>query len=1138
MIKFFLYLYDHLSRHRITAMVLMVLCVIIGIVLALRLRYNENVSDFLPVDAENARYTAIYNQMGEQGQITIIFRAKDTSHAIDNETLANAIEDFEQQWESTNSHTPIDATLVCRIDDSQAMESMDLIRKNIALFLTPDDYHRADSLLADPDYIATSLSNVKRILSQPIGSLAVESIAADPLNLFSPALQRLQGLSASNSYQILDDYLFDATGTHAFAFLSSPFNSNDTRNNGRLADKLQLAIDSTIVLNPKVMVSAVGAPLIAVSNARQIKQDSFIAIALAVILIAIILGFTIGRRRNLLWLGFSIAFGWLFALACISLFSTSISIIVIGIGSVLVGIAVNYPLHFMDHIKDHLSMRDALKDMVNPLVIGNITTVSAFACLVFVKAEAMRDLGLFGALMLIGTILFVMIFLPLLAKPGKSRNRNSADSLSPSLRNKSNMGLGWRIAGFATVVILTILFGIKSSDTEFDSDLHNINYITEQQQADLALLSQSLESDTTSDLIYLACQGHTLQDALERNAKINEQSSRLSSCTLSGIGGLLPSLEQQELRISLWNNFVTKHANLSQSVKQQSVALGFNEEAFQPFLSSFEKSYTPLSESTLGPILALAEHYIFLSDSNATIVNFLHSPKQQTESLKATLRDTLGPNAIVFSTNDVGNHLVSALSEDFNFILYVCSFVVFFFLWISFGSLELSILAFLPLTVGWIWILGLMGYAGVKFNIVNIILATFIFGQGDDYTIFITDGLVSEYAYGKQRLQGFRRSVILSALLMFCGIGTLIIAKHPAMRSLAEVAIIGMAVVVFMACCLPPFFYHWMTRSHGAVRDVPVTIKRLCYTAVSLLVFIIAALFVVTPLTFIYRFIGRDSEAKRLRYHKMIQAFNRIAIKIIPGVKFVYNNEVGETFDKPAVLVANHQSHLDLLCMMMLTPKLVILTKDWVWHNPIYGAIIRYAEFYPVSDGYDTNLDRLKDLVRRGYSVAVFPEGTRSTDCQVHRFHKGAFQLAQALQVDILPIFLHGNGHVMPKTDPILREGELYIEVGHRIAPCTSMDSVLEQSKQIRHLFVSRYADICHERENEQYYIPLARYQYMLKGRDVWHRKPGFSQLVHALAHPDEQVIVEFDNHDDCLLLQHFSVCPPNLTIVEKGESL
>ena len=133
-------------------------------------------------------------------------------------------------------------------------------------------------------------------------------------------------------------------------------------------------------------------------------------------------------------------------------------------------------------------------------------------------------------------------------------------------------------------------------------------------------------------------------------------------------------------------------------------------------------------------------------------------------------------------------------------------------------------------------------------------------------------------------------------------------------------------------------------------------------------------------------------------------------------------------------MISNHQSHLDVMAAMMLTPKLIIMTNDWVWNNPFYGKLIHLAEFYPASDGYDRNLERLKGLVERGYSILVFPEGTRNPDCRsVQRFHRGAFTLAASLGLDVLPLYIHGFGDVLPKTDFMLRRGQLYLEVGERV---------------------------------------------------------------------------------------------------------
>jgi predicted RND superfamily exporter protein len=112
------------------------------------------------------------------------------------------------------------------------------------------------------------------------------------------------------------------------------------------------------------------------------------------------------------------------------------------------------------------------------------------------------------------------------------------------------------------------------------------------------------------------------------------------------------------------------------------------------------------------------------------------------------------------------------------------------------------------MVISWIWILGIMALLGIKFNLVNIILATFIFGQGDDYTIFITEGCHRESCTGKPVLGEYTGSIMLSAVIMFIGIGSLIFAKHPALHSLAEVTIIGMGCVVLMARVIPPMIYN------------------------------------------------------------------------------------------------------------------------------------------------------------------------------------------------------------------------------------------------------------------------------------------------------------------------------------------
>ena len=1162
MTKFFLKIYDFLSKKKTFSVIILLIITALCIFSALKLNYKENIADFLPTDPEKEKYTSVYDDLSNQGQITVIFSGNDMDE------LMATLDDFESNWKELDTALLVN-DLRCKVDDSLVFDAIDFMRQNQPLFLTDDDYKRMDSLLEEPDYVATCMQNIKRMLAFPTASFVIEGVQADPLNLYSPALQRLTALNATEGYRVEDEYLFNETGDKAFAFFTSPFSGSDTKNNEILVNLMDNVISLTAESHQNVKISAVGAPTIAVTNAQQVKKDSFLSIALAIVLIFSILMFTMARKRNLIWLGISIMFGWIFALAVIALFKTSISIIVVGIGSVIVGIAVNYPLHYLDHIKQEPNKREALKDVIQPLVIGNITTVAAFACLIFVKAEAMHDLGLFGALMLVGTILFVMVFLPLFAVPPKKTHKLFVDTGKESSEK-------WRkikLYAFWPLIVITLILSYFGNDTSFDSDLHNINYMTEQQKEDLALLSESLNKEGETELIYLVAEGKDFEKALRNNENILASSEfsesfeyPVNSIIVYGPYGLLPSIEKQQHSLGKWNEFWNNHAAIAETVEIEAVKAGFTANAFSVFTQNIEKQYVTKSINEMEALSELCKSYILQHDSLTRIVDFVRLPLDESESLKQKLRLALPDNCFAFSISDVGNNLVNALSDDFDYILYVCSIVVFFFLCVSFGRLELAILAFLPLTIGWAWILGIMNLSAIQFNIVNIILATFIFGQGDDYTIFITEGLLYEHAYGKKMLKNYRNSVILSGILMFIGIGTLIFAKHPAMKSLAEVAIIGMATVVFLACYLPPIVFGWLTKKKGQLREVPLTLKRIIYTTLTLVVFFLAAFVIVTPLTLIYIVLWPKTKNKCYRYHQMICGFMRIALKLLPGVKFSLENKFGESFEQPAVIIANHQSHLDLLCVMMLHPKVVLLTTDWVWRNPIYGVIIRFAEFYPVSDGYDKNVERLQSLVKRGYSVVVFPEGTRSVTGEIIRFHKGAFQLAQALNIDILPVFIHGVHDVMPKNDFVLREGQIYVEIDKRM-PAKDVNSLetRDLTSYFHEYYIKHIENIRKKCEDVDYVLPYVKYKYIYKGNDVEravrsnlkkikaHSKEikalnynkiiitnsGYGELAwtFALVHRNTQVYAYEADVDKYLIASHCSDIPDNLVFV-KDENI
>lgn len=207
--------------------------------------------------------------------------------------------------------------------------------------------------------------------------------------------------------------------------------------------------------------------------------------------------------------------------------------------------------------------------------------------------------------------------------------------------------------------------------------------------------------------------------------------------------------------------------------------------------------------------------------------------------------------------------------------------------------------------------------------------------------------------------------------------------------------------------------------------------RQCVYTTFSFVSFLVLALFLTLEGFYLLTIKGK-TEANKLEFHRRMQRMAKFVITRVPGTKFELDNSVGETFDQPSIIISNHQSHLDLMGIIMLTPRLVVLTNSWVWHNPFYGMIIRYADYLPVNDNPNL-LHQINERLANGYSIMIFPEGTRSPESKILLFHRGAFKLADDLHLDIVPIMLRGFGDVLPKPSWHLHPGKMSVKVMPRL---------------------------------------------------------------------------------------------------------
>ena len=874
----------------------------------INLQYKENIAEFIPQSGNYLERMEVFQQMSSADKTFVLFSiknepqeqkaplfAEEQKAPLDAQEqnapllageenaplLAEAVDLFAERLAAADSSHLV-KEIVKEVDYERYKALIPFIYSHIPYLLSAEDIAKTDSLLSTPGFIEERLMERSAELMLPTGSFLSSSFEWDPLGLFSSVAETQLSTSSIPNCALYNGHIFTPDWRYALCIIASEGDPNESSTNKRLINLIEQAakIDG-------ITAEHIGAPSIAVGNATRIKRDSILALSLALLLITILLYFTLKSLRDLLLIVATLAFGWLCGLSAVALAEQSVSMIVVGIASIILGIAANYPLHLITHTY-HCRGRvgESLRQVVSPLITGNITTVGAFCALIPLNSPALRDLGIFAAAMLVGTILFTIVILPHLIKhkassstPDTGATEVSApqtctpDASAPysSAPNASTPASGitaacrranvWKRAQTPLIIaatLATLVLGYFGASTRFNPNLQEINYMTQRQRELMKQLSSLADLPSGRETLYIYNSNAAEEPAgelaetpaREAAAVPAQMAADVNECLLQGaesiyealigmpelrnagaevssIAQIVPSKRSQQQRLEAWGRLMERHRqNLAERLPKAAESAGFAGNAFSNFFSVIAKEYEIIEPTSFAQLLAGRGASMFKEGERC--VTTVTLPQEGSDSLQSLISSKVaglfegsGQRVSLFNVKELSSAISESLSADFNYIGLSCSLIVFIFLWLSLRRLSYAIIAFMPMVVSWIWILGIMNLFGIEFNLVNIILATFIFGQGDDYSIFITEGLIYEDKYGKKIIGSFRESIYISAAIMFIGMGTLIVAKHPALSSLGEITVLGMAAVVLFSCTLPPLLFR-LFRRVGIIRSAGI----------------------------------------------------------------------------------------------------------------------------------------------------------------------------------------------------------------------------------------------------------------------------------------------------------------------------
>ena len=158
--------------------------------------------------------------------------------------------------------------------------------------------------------------------------------------------------------------------------------------------------------------------------------------------------------------------------------------------------------------------------------------------------------------------------------------------------------------------------------------------------------------------------------------------------------------------------------------------------------------------------------------------------------------------------------------------------------------------------------------------------------------------------------------------------------------------------------------------------------------------------------------------------------------------------------DTSYVFVANHQGAYDIFLIYgYLGHKFKWMMKASLRRIPFVGAACAAAGFVFVDrsgKGLRETLAAAEKILVKGMSLVVFPEGSRTPDGMIHRFKKGAFQIADDLSLPVVPMTIDGSFRVLPKGGWLLRPGKIVLTIHEPILPGDDgrhdMDTLIEKS--------------------------------------------------------------------------------------------
>lgn len=784
MTRLFISLYRYFKAHKAVFYSILIASTLIFGYFATKIRFEENIAALLPKTDKSSDCDIAFGNIKVKDKVFLQILSR--SGKMTPAELGTSMDEFLEMLVGRDKDGLI-ANSFSRIDTDDIMNIVYYGMGALPNHIDESYYPLIDSLLTEE---------------------AFDDIAAGNVPVALPDM---------GGFTLVDGHIFSPDSTVALTFLTPSFSAYDTWLGTDLEGLMADCVKEYEESHPDCEILYHGVLIEGVFNSRQIKKDIYWTVGISLLLICFLICFCFKSKSTLLHIILPIAYGTLFALAIVYWIQGIMSFMAIGIGALIMGAALSYCLHVLTHHKFVDDVEDVIREQTRPVCLGCITTIGAFTGLLFTTSDLLKDFGLFGTLMLLGTTLFVLVFLPQFFTDGPAEKNDKAFRV---INKINSYPLDRNKPVVIIMAIISLIAIIESHNVQFDNDLNNIGYKEPKVVRSENVYNEKINGNWYCQ--YYAAHASDLDSAIIYNRTLNAKLDSLKSAgaihSYSGVDGILIPFEEQQRNIDAWKEFwtperVSRTFNL---LKKEAAEYDWSSTGFdipETFKLMAESDYEPQSLYDAGVVPeALLCNFVENNEDGWMVFTGVLLDRSKLYELNDEICAT--PHVIVLDPFYYTGDMVEIAHRDFNIVLLISSIFVFLVLLLSFRSLAVAIIAFLPMGLSWYIVQGIMYIFGIQFNLVNIMISTFIFGIGVDYSIFVMDGLISNARYKTHRLLICHKAAIFfSGVTLLIVTGSLIFATHPAIYSVGISTIIGMTSTILITYALQPMLFRLLLKN-------------------------------------------------------------------------------------------------------------------------------------------------------------------------------------------------------------------------------------------------------------------------------------------------------------------------------------